>query len=363
MARPVQKGTPMRIKSLVRVGGVGAAALALAASSTEGDRGAGGRCPAGEQCANETPEGLSFEGAQVSWFIGNGVANTAVGGTQTILITDNIDDMPLTWPFEPKVTGTSFAVSSTGEASVSLSAPTAGTGYLRITRPADGYLYDRIPIESRAVSRMQAHPSLTESWPGFGADSWAAYAGSTVDVAVALYDSGGGWLVDESMAITANTLVRRSAWDSVEIRPTVAGTTTLSVSTGDVDGTVDVTVVDTLSSISGPSPQQAAVNATREVCFDAFAGSVRVFGAPFAFQVSGPALILPISEQEHRSCLEVRATGLGTITVTASVGSLTATGQVDVTSSAARRAIPTGWVSRSDLGERALMSDEETATP
>lgn len=348
---------PRRLALAGRLGGVGAAALALAASSTEGERGTGGRCPAGEQCANETPEGLAFEGAQVSWFIGNGVANTAVGGSQTIAIIDNIDDQPLAWPFEPKVTGTSFSVAAAGEASVSLSASAAGTGYLRITRPADGYLYDRLSIESRPVARMQARPSLTESWPGFGSDSWAAYAGSTIDVAVALYDAGGGWLIDESMNINASTLVRRTGWDSVEIRPTAAGTTDILVGAGDRNDTVQVTVVDSLTQIRGPSAQQRAVNGTAEVCFDAFDGSVRVFGAPFAFQVSGPGLILPASEQEHRSCLDVRATGLGTIVVTASVGNLTATGQVDVTSSAARTTIPPGWVSRFDLGERALMEE------
>jgi len=342
-----------------RVGGVGAAVLALAASSTEGDRSTGGRCPAGEQCANETPEGLAFEGAQVSWFIGNGVANTAVGGSQTINIIDNIDERPLTWPFVPAVTSSAHSVSAAGEASATLSASAAGSGYLRITRPADGYLYDRLSIESRAVARMQARPSLTESWPGFGTDSWAAYAGSTVDVAIALYDSGGGWLIDESMNITANTLVRRTAWDSVEIRPTAAGTTDVLVGAGDRNDTVQVTVVDTLTSITGPSPQQRAVNGAAEVCFNAFDGTVRVFGVPYGFQVSGPGLILPLAEQDHRSCLEVRATGLGTIVVTASVGNLTATGQVDVTSSAARTTIPTGWVSRFDLGERALAPADE----
>lgn len=343
-------------KSLVmaaRVGGVGAAALALAASSTEGDRSTGGRCPAGEQCANETPEGLAFEGAQVSWFIGNGLANTAAGGTQTVNIIDNVDEQPMTWPFQPVVTNSVFGAVATGESSLTLSASAAGSGYLRITRPADGYLYDRIAIESRLIARMQARPSLTESWPGFGSDSWAAYAGSTVDVAVALYDSGGGWLVDESMAITGNAFVRRTAWDSVELRPTAAGTTTLSVSAGESDGTVEVSVTDRLTSITGPSPQMRRVNDSAEVCFSAYDGTVRVFGVPYGFSLTGPGLILPATNQEHRSCVEVRATGVGTIVVTATVGPITATGQVDVTSSAARTAIPTGWVSTFDLGERA----------
>ncbi|MBZ0233058.1 MAG: hypothetical protein K8M05_12070 [Deltaproteobacteria bacterium] len=337
-----------------RVGGVGAAVLALAASSTEGDRSTGGRCPAGEQCANETPEGLAFEGAQVSWFIGNGVANTAVGGAQTIDIIDNVDERPLTWAFEPKVTSTAHRVTATGEASVMLSAIGEGSGHLRITRPADGYLYDRLPIASRPVDRMQARPSLTESWPGFGTDSWAAYAGSTIDVAIALYDAGGGWLVDETMRITASTLVGRTAWDSVELRPTAAGTTDILVGVGDTNATVTVSVTDRLTSITGPSPQQRGVDDTAEVCFNAFDGTVRVFGAPYAFQVSGPGVVLPAAEQEHRSCVEVRATGLGTIVVSASVGNLSATGQVDVTSTASRAAIPTGWVSRFDLGERAM---------
>ncbi|HUQ01926.1 MAG TPA: hypothetical protein VM261_05485 [Kofleriaceae bacterium] len=348
----------MKAKTLAiasRIGGVGAAVLALAASSTEGDRSTGGRCPAGEQCANETPEGLAFEGAQVSWFIGNGLANTAAGGSQSIKIIDNADEQPLIWPFEPKVTSTAFTAVNTGESTATLSASAVGSGYLRITRPADGYLYDRIAIESRMVSRVEARPSLTESWPGFGSDSWAAYAGSYVDVAIALYDSGGGWLVDEGMAITGTTFVRRTAWDSVEIlAPSVRGTTTLSVSAGETDATVLVSVTDQLTSITGPTPQTRAVNADTEVCFSANDGSVRVFGVPYVFTITGPGQLLEDPQQEYRSCARVRATGLGTIVVTANTnGGLSATGQIDVTSSATRAKIPTGWVSRFDLGERA----------
>jgi hypothetical protein len=355
----------MKAKTLAiaaRVGGVGAAVLALAASSTEGDRSAGGRCPAGEQCANETPDGLAFEGAQVSWFIGNGLANTAAGGAQTVRIIDNTDQQPMIWPFEPKVTSTAFSASNTGEATARLEASAVGSGYLRITRPADGYLYDRIAIESRMVSRMEARPSLTESWPGFGSDSWAAYAGSYVDVAVALYDSGGGWLVDEDMAITGTSFVRRTAWDSVEIlTPTAPGTATLSVSAGESDGTVLVTVTDRITSIAGPGAQTRAVNAIAEVCFAASDGSVRVFGVPYLFTITGPGQLLEDPQQEYRSCARVRATGLGTIVVTANAdGALTATGQINVTSSATSAKVPSGWVSRSDLGERAASpaSDE-----
>lgn len=334
------------------------AALALAASSTEGERGTGDRCPAGEQCADETPQGLAFEGAQVSWFIGNGVADTAVGGVQTIAIIDNIDDAPMTWPFTPKVTSPSHAVAIADSSAVTLTALSAGEGYLRITRVVDGYLFDRLAIESRPIARMQARPSLTESWPGFGSESWAAYAGSTIDVAVALYDTNGGWLVDDSMDIASSALVRRTTWDAAEIRPTAAGTVDLLVGAGDRNETVPVTVTDSLTQISGGGSQQRAVNANVEVCFGAYDGSVRVFGAPFQFAVTGPATVLPPADQDHRSCVEVRTTGLGTVVVTAAVGNLSATGEIEVTSYATSKRPHGQWVSRFDLGERALASDE-----
>ncbi len=336
-----------------RIGGVGAAVLALAASTTEGDRSNAGRCPAGEQCADDTPEGLAFEGAQVSWFIGNGVAHTAVGGAQTVRITDNLTDAALDLPFTPKVTSAAHQVSVAATAAVTLSASAAGTGYLRITRVADGYLFDRLAIESRPIARMQARPTMNESWPGFGTESWAAWAGERVEVAVALYDSGGGWLIDESLEIASTVQVVRTAWDAAEILPLAAGTLELAVGAGDRNELVQVTVVDTLTQVSGPGPQTRAVGGTAEVCFQAFDGSVRVFGVPWSFQITGPGQALAAAEQDHPSCLELRTTGAGSITVTASIGNRSATGTVEVTGSAARTAPASGWVSRTDLGERA----------
>lgn len=342
----------------VRVGGVGAAVLALAASSTDGER-ARGDCPSGERCAEETPEGLSFEGAQVSWFIGNGVANTAVGGGQTILITDKATDAPLAFAFAAKVTSDVFEAGVAGAASATLSASAAGRGHLRITRAGSDDLFDRIAIESRVIDRMQARPTMNETWPGFSSDSWAAFAGGSVEVAVALYDSGGGWLVDDTMQLTSNALVRRTAWDALELRPTAAGTVTLQVGAGDRNDSVPVTVVDTLTEVSGPGPQDRAVGMTAEVCFQALAGSVRVFGVPWEFVVSGPGEALAAAEQLHHNCLSVRTTGLGTITVTAHHGQLSASGEINVVSGATRRAAPAaGWVTRTDLGERAASIDD-----
>jgi hypothetical protein len=207
---------------------------------------------------------------------------------------------------------------------------------------------------------MQSRPTMNESWPGFGTDSWAAYADSTVDVAIALYDADGGWLVDDSMEIASTALIRRTTWDAAEIHP-LPGTGSiveLLVGAGDRNETVQVSVTDRLTQLNGGGSQQRGVNDRAEVCFAAYDGSIRVFGVPFTFVVTGPAVELAPFEQDHHACLEVRTTGLGTIVVTASAGNgLSATGTVEVTSTATRARSRGSWVSRFDLGERALADD------
>jgi len=211
--------------SMLRAGGVGAAALALAASSTDGQRAGSGWCPEGEQCADDTPAGLEFEGAQVSWFIGNGVAATAVGGRQTVRLTDKTTGLALELPFLAEATNRSaHAASPADGAQANLSASAEGLGYLRISRVADDYLFDRLTISSRPIATMEARPTIATSWPGFDDGAWAVFAGGQTEVAIALYDAEGGWLVDESMQLETPSPSTRTAWDALRISPTANGT-------------------------------------------------------------------------------------------------------------------------------------------
>jgi hypothetical protein len=356
-----QAGMTRILGSMLRAGGVGAAALALAASSTDGDRANSGWCPAGEQCADDTPEGLEFEGAQVSWFIGNGVATTAVGGWQTVRLTDKTTGLALALPFGAEATNRSAHTAyPDGGAQVNLAASAEGEGYLRITRVADGYLFDRLTVTSRPIASFEVRPTMATSWPGFDDGAWAVFAGGQTDLAVALYDADGGWLVDESMQLATPTPSTVVAWDAVRVSPPRGGTGTyliaVSAGGGQVSDAASVDVVENVDVVSSWGPDGThTVGSTAEACFLATTGGRDVFGAPWTFEITGPADPEPASEQLHERCLKVRLTGPGIVTIRGIADGRSATTTFTAISGARARTVAP-WVSTRDLGDRAAAS-------
>lgn len=348
---------------MLRAGGVGAAALALAASSTDGERANSGWCPEGEQCADDTPEGLEFEGAQVSWFVGNGVAATAVGGRQTVRLTDKTTGLALDLPFRAEATNRSaHAASAGGGAQANLSASAEGEGYLRISRVADDYLFDRLTVRSRPIATLEARPTMATSWPGFDDGSWAVFAGGETEIAIALYDADGGWLVDESMQLETPSPSTVAAWDALRVSPPTGGNGTypiaVSAGGGQVTRVATLDVVDNVDLVTAWSPDGThTVGSTAEACFVASTGGKDVFGAPWTFEVAGPADPEPTSEQLHERCLKVRFTEPGTVTLRGVADGRSATTTFTVISGARiRPAAP--WVSTRDLGDRAAASTD-----
>lgn len=350
---------------MLRAGGVGAAALALAASSTDGERATDGWCPEGEQCADDTPEGLEFEGAQVSWFIGNGVATTAVGGRQTVRLTDKATGVALDVPFRAEATNLGAHAASAGSgAEVEVSASAEGEGYLRISRVADDYLFDRLTIRSRPIATIEARPTMAASWAGVGEDSWAVFAGGQTEIAIALYDADGGWLVDESMQLETPNPSTVVAWDALRITPTTSGTgagtypIAVSAGGGQVTTVVTIDVVESVDLVTAWGPDGThAVGSTIEACFEASSGGKDVLGVPWTFEVVGLADPAPSAEQVHEGCLKVRFTAPGTVTVRGVADGRSAVTTFTAISGA--RVRPQGpWLSARDLGDRAAASTD-----
>jgi hypothetical protein len=352
----------------LRLSGLGAALLALAASSTDGQRASSGWCPEGEQCADDTPEGLAFEGAQVSWFIGNGLIPTAAGGHQTVRITDKVTELPFELPFLATVTNLDdHGAAVAGEALARIEASGEGTGHLRIARVQDNYLFDRVAIESKAIERAAVRLTMNQRWPRIDDRPFALWAGGEAELSVALLAAGDGWLADESLQIATSSPSQPVAWDAVRVTaPAAAGELTVGIGAGGgrFTATATVPVVDALTAVEAWSGGgDRAVGAELEVCFVAGAGAVEVHGVRWAFDLIGPVEPLPAAEQEYPNCVDVRLTGPGTASVTASAGGQRATTTYNVTGSSARGVVERGarawpWAGdRREPGERALRAE------
>jgi hypothetical protein len=347
VARPVHRIPTMpnslvRLGTSFRVGGVGAAVLALAASTSVegGERGNSGWCPEGEQCADDTPQGLSFEGQTVSWSMWGegGVSATAVGGTQTVRLWDKETGLELDVPFVVDTTNRvahSAAVGDGPEAVVS--APFEGQGYLRIARVADNYLFDRLLIESAPIARIEARPSLRASYPTGSFDQWAVLAGGTTEVAVGLFTANELRLIDESMQLATPTASARTAWDAVRITvPAGERGYEVAVASGTFTGVAGVPVVDDITEITTWGATGGVVGESKHVCFLAKSGTLDVHGIGWTFEVAGAAEPAPAAEQIYERCVKIVPTRAGTATVIARAGVMSSTVELQV--GAARRA-------------------------
>ncbi len=351
---------------MTRIVGLGLAVVVLGASSTDGQRASTGWCPEGEQCADDTPEGLSFEGAQVSWFIGNGLIPTAVGGTQTVRITDKATDELFDLPFVVNATNTeAHRASVTGMAQATIEAEREGSGYLRIARVQDNYLFDRVTIESKPIARGEVRLTMAARWPNLDEARFAVWGGGETELTVALLDASDGWLADESLRISTPFAPTPIAWDAIAVTAPVNQVVlpvAFEAGGGTFIGSADVPVVTSLTSVSAWSNGGAStLNQRAEVCFVARSNDIDVSGVPWVFDLTGGVMPASADAQLHPNCLVVDFVGVGVASITASADGQRATVEYQVQPPSARVVAPPAvwpWAGdRSEPGERALRSE------
>ncbi len=350
----------LAISQLGRVGLLGGAALALVASSQEGDRAFDGECPAGETCAQETPSGLLFEGAPLGFWPALTAHTIAAGGQQTFRITDNATESAFALPFTATVTGAGHEVVAVGVDRVTVGASTTATGHLRIVAPA-GELYDRVAIDSAEVGSMRLAPTHGLAYPRINPARWATYAGGTAQVSVVLTAADGRWLVDEDLAIRAAATFQRIGWDSIAVATPVVGPVTLAVDAGNVvDRRLSFAVVDGFDDVDVLAPVTTGVGGDIAVCFVAWqrgggdSDDTLVVGVPWQLQISGPAT--PLESQRYASCVELHTDAAGTVVVTAAMGGQTWGATIQVASSSAnQKSRLRDWLWSPTEGERAAL--------
>ena len=366
VARRLQTRLAMPRLSLPQLGRItllGGAALALIASTQEGERAGGdGVCPAGETCAPETPQGLLFEGVPLGFWPDATAHTIAAGGRQTFRITDKATGAPLALPFRAEVTAAGHRLFATGAERAVVEATAADTGYLRILSPS-GELYDRVIIDSAELGSVGVLPTYAYAYPALMPARWAAYAGARVEVAVTLATADGGWLVDEGLAITAALPLERVGWDAVALTAP-AGAVTLTVDAGGRSGhTAAFDVVDRVDELRPSSARVDRDKREATVCFHASTtvaagGAVTVVGVPTTYRVTGPAQ--PLATQRYPSCLELRLTAAtGEVVVEATAAGRSATRTFRIEGDMARRApAMTAWLFAPTEGERAATAGD-----
>src|SRR4051794_25451964 len=90
------------------------ALLALPACTTLGER-AGGGCPVGQTCSNQTPDGLEFSADDFGddWLGNPGVKPIATGGSETIAAWDHASGDALAVPYTAAIVGDQLAIAGT----------------------------------------------------------------------------------------------------------------------------------------------------------------------------------------------------------------------------------------------------------
>src|SRR5262245_4759333 len=179
----------------------------------EGDRAMnGGECPAGETCSDHTPRGLRFEGARlINQLFPEAIPGTAIGGVQTIALSDVATDAPIAVPWRAELDGP-LAVERQEGPRVLVKGVAEGSTTLRIVDPATGALHDRHAL---SASPVQAIATLSGAEPTLDRPvAWIA--GADIDAILAL-EGPAGRLVDEqltaALAEPGSASLERVAWD------------------------------------------------------------------------------------------------------------------------------------------------------
>jgi hypothetical protein len=278
-----------------------ALAVLLAAGCPEPEVDVPRDCPDDEVCSDLAPAGLVFFGSHVesSWTLGPATAHaTAVGGTQTLLLFDPHRGLSLTHPIDASTRGAALGVEDVDANRVRVRGLGAGSAMLRITPRGSDELLDRATLHTAVVARVALSPPGERRSPGARRDAWLA--GAAVAAHVALQDSAGHPVVDDSMAITwadggpafDQCSFHEPACTSWFIARVPARDTSadLTVRAGDRTFVVPLERAPAVDAVVATVDTSGAEAAGAVVCFEAHAGDdQRVVGLDWSFELDGTA--------------------------------------------------------------------------
>ena len=293
--------------------------------SSGGGSGSGvGDCPGGPTCAPETPDGLTFSGAQVvaSSFPASadtGHNHIAAGGTDVIQLQDDgapfdlvytaaVDD-PLVLSIE-SVVGATVALRGHG-----------GTTELDIDDPASGLLFDRYAYASSGLATAIAVPAPPAvDFYDRTAAGFAFWPGD-LSIGIALLDreTPAHRLVDTSLALTLAGATQ-THWDQISMPDATVGHYAVTVTSGGLIASAEVDVVDHADVIVPLFTNSGFA------CFAALLGGNFINGVPWTYTIGGETV--PSDEAVFGPNCVFDPSGATTFTVTASAGGQSITADV-----------------------------------
>jgi hypothetical protein len=314
---------------------------------------ADGECPAGDVCDGSTPTGLEFVAPVIDegFFDTGEVKTMALGGTQTIQLdtddggSDNLT--PFTLPYVASFDSTELTVASTSGNTVVVRAGSAveSDTSLRITRPGDGALYDRIFVETRAISTATFALTLAQAFDSEGSDQTLDLfaPGGTGYLRMSASDQTA--LIDDS-AVIGGLGVSQHKWDEFTVGDVAVGSYAVTLDAGSRLFSIGYQVAagpDSVQIVEGAGQLGAGENL---VCFAAFLGT-RFIHVPWTFTAEHAT----VAPSAFDGCEEVTPTSLGQVILHVHAGTLAVDESFDAISTQVAHRTPSARVG--SLGDRA----------
>lgn len=326
------------------------ALLSLVGCTTLGERAESGECPAGEVCSPDTPYGLHFIGNPMAdEFFLSGPSATAIGGTQEIeLEYERVNGrrIAMDLPYVADDDGAlGVRVLEQNGPIVTVGGQRSRKNYLRIVDPTTDELYDRYEIAGAAISDIRLIGTEAEVVPAGAELVWAP---GDQRIGIALFgevqdgnDPEIQRIVDSSMALSLSGS-ERTAWDELRLPNATIGIHPLTIDAGDVaPRSFDLEVVGSADAILvvGGAPPSVHPNGSATVCFEARNAGRYIYGLTWQYNVNGEASTNG-KGAAMRNCVRVEAElgQSGTIPVSAAAGGRQIDIEVEISSTAARRA-------------------------
>ena len=290
---------------MLKLAGVVLGMLFIVACASPGWRNEHG-CPPGEDCSDQTPDGLYFAGPDFAddWVQGIQLKRVAVGGTQDIRV--QLGPARASWgfdgPFDAITQEPEVEVTNVIEPMVEIRGVAEGNAWLRIVDPTNGDLFDLIQVSSLTVDELDVLPvELGTRDAALSGEAWGVLVGQPTSLFARLATDGGARLVDQSLSFTADSTLspHRWSWDALEVDAQVAGGHSVTVVAGTTTTTVNVLAVDDITGIAIVSARDLTLDEPvsfsdpliaehdHMFCFSAHSGPVRVVDPAWTFTSSG----------------------------------------------------------------------------
>jgi hypothetical protein len=290
------------------------------AACTLGDRAENG-CPIGQTCSDQTPDGLAFEGPTLGGaFLDASVKPVAVGGTETVLVTDAATGDGIYAPFTASFSSAALRVATIGSSRVTVAGVADGDAKLRLD-DADGLLLDQVTMSARVLDHVAL--AATEAHLDPQTTGEVVWSGGHAYLTVELMAADGTRLVDDGTAIDVPG-ANPDGWDSFDVTAPSGGLHAQVTAAGQsFDATLD-TIDDASAATTGAEvlihddEGHTTGYSYQFVCFHAHVSdTVEIIAVPWQISVTGPAHVDGgIGALIGENCTSLAIDAAGSVTVT-----------------------------------------------